>query len=178
MLFGEKVRLRAMEREDIATFVRWFNDPEVRQYLLMFAPMSKVAEERWFEAQLEKQDQYLFVIEARKDEDEWALIGNVDLSEVDLKNGSAKLGIVLGDKNYWGQGYGSDALRTMLRFAFDELNLHRVELDVYDFNSRARRSYEKVGFQLEGTRRQAVFRDGRYRDVHLLGILREEFLGQ
>lgn len=177
MLYGERVRLRGIEREDIPTFVRWFNDPEVRQYLLMYEPMSKAKEERWFEAQLESRDGFLFAIEALI-EDEWMHIGNVGLHKVDWKNRTAVLGIVLGEKTHWGQGYGTDATRTMLRFAFRELNLHRVELEVFEFNPRAARCYEKAGFQREGTRRQSLFRDGRYHDAHLMAILQEEFLSQ
>jgi len=177
MYYGERVRLRGIEREDIPTFVRWFNDPEVRQYLLMYEPMSKAKEERWFEAHLEKQDEFGFAIEALI-EDEWLHIGNVGLHQIDWKNRTAVLGIVLGEKAHWGKGYGSDATRTMLRFAFRELNLHRVELEVFEFNSRAARCYEKAGFQHEGTRRQALFREGRYHDAHRMAILQEEFLSQ
>jgi RimJ/RimL family protein N-acetyltransferase len=175
MLIGERVRLRSVEREDIPTFVRWFNDPEVRQYLLMYEPMSKAKEERWFEDQLDRKD-YLFAIEAQIGE-QWIHIGNTGLHQIDWKNRMAVFGIVLGEKAYWGQGFGTEATRTILRFAFEELNLHRVELEVFEFNPRAIRSYEKVGFRHEGTRRQALFRYGRYQDVHLMAILQEEFLG-
>ena len=177
MLYGERVRLRGIEREDIPTFVRWFNDPGVRQYLLMYEPMSKAKEERWFETQLESRGDFLFAIETLI-EDEWAHIGNVGLHRVDWKNRTAVLGIVLGEKTLWEQGYGTDATRTMLRFAFRELNLHRVELEVFEFNPRAARCYEKAGFQHEGTRRQSLFRDGRYHDAHLMAVLQEEFLSQ
>jgi RimJ/RimL family protein N-acetyltransferase len=84
---------------------------------------------------------------------------------------------VLGEKAYWGQGFGTDATRTALAFAFGELNLHRVELEVFDFNPRAMRCYEKAGFRYEGIRRQAFFRNGRYHDIHLMAILDSEFVG-
>lgn len=174
MLYGERVRLRGIEREDILTFVRWFNDPEVRQYLLMYEPMSMAKEERWFEGQLDKRDDFLYVVEALID-GQWVPIGNVGLHRVDWKNRTAVFGIVLGEKAYWGQGFGTDATRTMLRFAFEELNLHRVELEVFDFNPRAIRCYEKAGFRREGTRRQAIFRDGRYHDAYLMAILQDEW---
>ena len=174
MLLGERVRLRAIEREDIPTFVRWFNDPEIRRYLLMYEPMSRVKEERWFESRVEARDEFLLAIEAQVGDD-WIHIGNVGLHRIDWKNRTAVFGIALGEKAYWGQGYGTDATRTMLRFAFDELNLHRVELEVYDFNPRAMRCYEKAGFQREGTRRQALFRDGCYWDVHTMAVLQTEF---
>jgi RimJ/RimL family protein N-acetyltransferase len=175
MLIGERVRLRSIEREDLPTFVRWFNDPEVRQYLMMYEPMSMAKEERWFEEMLERKNDFVFAIEAQIGE-QWVPIGNVGLHRIDWKNRTAVFGIALGEKAYWGQGFGTDATRTMLRFAFEELNLHRVELEVFDFNSRAMRSYEKAGFRHEGTRRQALFRHGRYHDVHLMSILQSEYL--
>jgi RimJ/RimL family protein N-acetyltransferase len=88
--------LRAIERENIPTFVSWFNDPEVRQYLLIYEPMSKAKEERWFERQLDSDD-FLFAIEALVEE-EWMHIGNVGLDQVDWKNGTAEFGIVLGGR--------------------------------------------------------------------------------
>lgn len=175
MLIGDRVRLRGIEREDLPTFVRWFNDPEVRQYLIMYEPMSMAKEERWFEEMLERKNDFVFAIEAQIGE-RWVLIGNVGLHRIDWKNRTAIFGIALGEKAYWGQGFGTDATRTMLRFAFEELNLHRVELEVFDFNPRAMRSYEKAGFRQEGTRRQALFRHGRYHDVHLMSVLQSEFL--
>ncbi len=176
MLFGESIRLRAIEREDIPAFVRWFNDPEVRRYLLMYKPLSKAREERWFEAHLDKQDEFIFAIEARTEEG-WVHIGNIGLHRVDWKNRNATLGIVLGEKAYWGRGYGTDAVRTALRFAFQELNLHRVELEVVAENLRAIRCYEKAGFIREGTRREALFGDGRYHDAYMMAVLAGEAAG-
>jgi RimJ/RimL family protein N-acetyltransferase len=94
---------------------------------------------------------------------------------VDWKNRSAVLGIVLGEKKHWGNGFGTDAVRLILGFAFRELNLHRVELDVYDYNVRAIRCYEKAGFRREGTLRDALFRDGAYHDVFRMAVLHSEF---
>lgn len=176
MIYGDGVRLRAIEREDIPTFVRWFNDPEVRDFILMHRPMSLAGEERWFEGLADRTDDYVFAVEALID-DRWVHIGNVGLENIDWKNSCCTFGIALGEKQYWGQGYGAKATKTVLRYAFHELNLHRVELEVFDFNPRAIRCYEKAGFRHEGTRRQSHFHDGRYHDAHRMGILREEFEG-
>lgn len=169
---GKKIRLRAIERSDIPTFVRWFNDPEVRQYLAMYMPMSQAQEERWFEAQLEQRDRFIFGIETL----DGKLIGNLGLINIDWKNSHALLGIVLGEKEYWGQGYGTDAITAVLGFAFKQMNLHRVHLATYEYNKRAIRCYEKCGFKLEGRMRQAHFYDGQYHDELVMGILREEFV--
>ncbi len=163
-----------MEREDIPTFVRWFNDPEVRRYLMMYGPMSRAQEEQWFERMLGRTDEFLFAIEAAVAHG-WTHIGNLGLHRVDWKNRTATLGMVLGEKEYWGKGYGTDAGSVVLRFAFHELNLHRVELETYSFNPRAMRCYEKLGFIQEGVRRKALYREGQYHDVHTLGLLRDEY---
>lgn len=171
MILGQKTRLRAIEREDIPTFVRWLNDPEVRHYLEVYLPMSQAEEERWFERQLEDDSSRVFGVET----EEGVLIGNVGLSDLDWKNRSAFLGIVIAEKEYWGRGYGSDAIVTLLGFAFGEMNFHRIYLSVFDFNQRAVRCYEKCGFRHEGRAREALFRDGRYHDALQMAILRQEF---
>jgi len=136
--------------------------------------MSRVKEERWFEALLGMKDRYFFIIEIQKGE-EWVSIGTVDLFRIDWKNRVVYFGITIGEKTCWGQGYGSDATGTALLFAFHELNLNRVELEVFEDNLRAIRCYEKIGFQHEGTRRKAVFKGGSYHNVWLMGILKDEF---
>jgi diamine N-acetyltransferase len=172
MIQGQKTILRAIEREDLLTFVRWFNDPEVRQYLAMYMPMSMAEEEKWFERQLEDQNRRIFAIET----EDGAHIGNIGLEDFDWKNRHAELGIVIGEKEYWSQGYGSDAIRALLGFAFGEMNLHRVQLQAHDSNARAIRCYEKCGFKHEGRQREALFQNGRYHDTLIMGILREEFV--
>ena len=174
MIYGEGVRLRAIEREDIDRFVRWFNDPEVRRYLLMYEPMSRAKEERWFEERLSRKDDIILAIEVREG-DCWVHIGNVGLHRIDWKNRVATLGIVIGEKAYWNRGYGTEAVKTMLRYAFHELGLNRVELETYSFNPRAQRCYQKAGFRRERVRRQALYRDGEFHDVITMGILRSEF---
>ncbi len=171
MIKGEKVRLRAIERGDIPVFVRWFNDPEVLQYLSLYMPMSAAEEERWFERQLDAQDRKVLAIETA----EGVHIGNIGLHDIDWKNRQAELGIAIGEKAYWGLGYGSDAIRTLLRFAFAEMNLHRIYLRVFDDNKRAIHCYEKCSFKLEGRLRECVYKDGQYHDQLLMSILQDEF---
>ncbi|MFQ6014718.1 MAG: GNAT family N-acetyltransferase [Anaerolineae bacterium] len=171
MIQGNKVRLRAIEREDLSRFVRWLNDPEVVQYLTIYTPFSMAEEERWFERQLEDDSSTILAIETL----DGTHIGNVGLHKIDWKNSHAELGIFIGEKEYWDQGYGSDAVMAMLNFAFNEMNLHRVSLGVYAFNKRAIRCYEKCGFRHEGTEREVVFKNGNYHDHLIMGILRHEF---
>ena len=174
MIEGKKVRLRPIERDDLPRYVEWFGDPEVRRHLLVWLPFSLAQEERWFESlqgRLERQEEVLLAI----DTIDGAHIGNVGLHAIDWKNRNAELGIVIGEKPYWGQGYGTDAVHTMLSLAFREMNLHRVFLRVDADNTRGIRCYEKVGFQHEGTLREVGFRESEYFDQHMMSILASEF---
>jgi RimJ/RimL family protein N-acetyltransferase len=143
VISGTKARLRAIERGDIPTFLKWLNDPHVQRYLGRTPfPLSFAQEERWFERQLNDERSRIFAIETEKG----MHIGNIGLHEIDYKDGKATLGIMSGEKGYWDQGYGADAVRTLLGLAFQELNLHRVSLEVFDFNKRAIRCYEMKGW--------------------------------
>ena len=174
MIVGEKVRLRPIERDDLPRFVRWFGDPEVRRHLALFLPFSLAQEERWFEGllgRLERQEDVLLAIETA----DGVHIGNIGLHAIDWQNRSTELGIAIGEKAYWGQGYGTDAIRTLLGLAFHEMNLHRVFLRVDADNARGIRCYEKAGFQREGVSREVVFKGGQYQDQYIMSILESEF---
>lgn len=177
ILRGEHVYLRPSERVDVPRFVRWLNDAETTSYLSMRAPMSEAMEEKWFEAMVERQgkDQFHFVMCMLADD---RPIGTVSLFAIDYVNGNAGIGISIGEKTLWGKGYGTDAMNALLDFGFGMLRLERLWLDVYDFNKRARRSYEKSGFVSEGIKRHDVFKQGRYVDVELMSMLRDEWAAQ
>ena len=177
MIYGDGVRLRAIEREDIPTFVRWFNDPEIRDYLLMYTPMSLADEERWFESLADRTDDFLHSPSRRSSTTSGSTSATSVCTTSTGRTAIRTFGIALGEKQYWSQGYGTKATKTVLRYAFHELNLHRVELEVFAYNPRAIRCYEKAGFRHEGTRRQSHFHDGQYHDAYRMGILREEFEG-
>jgi len=169
-----QVYLRPAERDDLPRFVRWFSDARTSRTLDLISPLSQVLEERWFERMLEQQgqDRWNFVICRQVDD---RPVGSIELHNVDTRNGSAGLGIAIGAPDDTGQGYGSDAIRALLDFGFGELRLERIWLDVYDYNERARRVYERVGFVHEGTLRRALYRAGAHHDIHRMAILREEW---
>jgi RimJ/RimL family protein N-acetyltransferase len=174
ILRGERVYLRSPERTDIPIFVRWFNDAELTATLAMRAPMSVPMEEAWFEGMVKSQgvDNYHFTICLLADE---RPIGTCNLFAVDKLNGNAGIGISIGEKSLWDQGLGTEAMLALLDFGFGMVRLERLWLDVYDFNERARRSYEKCGFVLEGVQRRAMFKRGSYIDVQMMSILRDEW---
>lgn len=175
MIYGERIRLRAIERADLPFFVEWLNDPEVRHGLKLYLPLSMAEEEEWFEKMLQRPAVERPLAIEVPGGDTWQLIGNCGLFNVDWKNSSAELGIFIGRKDLWNQGYGSEVVHLLCRHAFDTLNLHRLYLHVYDYNLRAIRAYEKCGFVKEGRLREAHYQDGKYHDVWILSILRSEW---
>src|SRR5512143_3379002 len=162
MIYGERIRLRGVERSDLPQFKEWLNDPEVIEGLAMYLPLSMSDEEQWFEG-MSKRDpvEKPLAIDVREDNG-WRLIGNTNFFNLEWTNRSAELGIFIGDKSLWNKGYGTETVCLLLRHGFEALNLHRIYLQVYSTNLRARRSYEKAGFVLEGTLREAVYRHGKY----------------
>jgi len=174
MFRGEKIQLAAVQREYLPKYVEWLNDWEIAQFLKPGIPMPFNLEDEtdWFENRRKSKDNFLFAILILDDN---KLIGNCGLHNVNLKNRKAVFGIFIGDKNYWNKGYGTDATRTLLRFAFEELGLNLVELEVYAFNQRAIRAYEKAGFRQAGVHRQGLYRNGKFHDEYIMSILREEW---
>ena len=164
------VYLRAAERDDIPRFLTWMNDARTTRTLGLLAPISKVSEEQWFDRMVADQGKTHFFFVACRLEDDRP-IGTISLFDLDLFNGTAALGIAVGDVAERGRGRGSDMLRALLAFGFGTLRLERIWLEVFDFNPAARRLYERIGFVHEGTLRHAIYREGRHQDVHRMAIL-------
>jgi RimJ/RimL family protein N-acetyltransferase len=178
LLSGEKVRLVVPNVETDAEYLaRWGRDSEY-QRLLDFDPARQWSigkHKEWLVKDMtesEKNNSFLFMIHTLADDH---LIGLVGLDGILWNHGTAWVGIGIGERQYWGKGYGTDAMRTILRYGFDELNLHRVSLNVFEYNPRAIRSYEKTGFVIEGQMRHCLRRDGRRWDLIYMGILREDW---
>ncbi len=173
MLEGKLVRLRAMEADDLEPNYRWMNDGEVTRYLATRYPISRAEERRWLEGRPANGYAHgvFFAIETKNG----VHIGNTNLMQVHPEDRKAAFGIMIGDKDYWSNGYGTDAIVTLLRFAFGEMNLNRVWLHTFDFNERAQACYRKCGFIEEGRLRQHYYAMGRYWDVVVMGVLRDEF---
>lgn len=174
MLCGERIYLRPAERDEVELMATWLNDAHVTETLGGRGPQGDSAEERWFEELQAEQgkSRWHFVICLRADD---RPIGIVGLQSVDQVNGKAELGVAIGEPELWDQGYGSEASQVILDFGFGELRLHRIYLHVFAANGRAMRLYEKLGFRLEGTGRQAVYRHGARHDVQLMGLLHDEW---
>lgn len=178
MLIGKKVRLRAIEREDIPNCVCWLNDRDVTEFLLQHSPMSQAMEEKWFESQLaiSPASGQVLAIDASVGPD-WVHIGNTGLHNVDSITREAEFGIFIGDKNYWNQGFGREATLLTLKHGFEDLNLNRIYLYVFENNLRGIAAYKAAGFVLEGTLREAIYKNGRYYNVLVMSVLHSEWKG-
>jgi RimJ/RimL family protein N-acetyltransferase len=173
MLEGKITRLRAAEQEDLERNFTWINDPEVTRFIAARYLVSHSEEESWMRSRPANDfsNGVFFAIETK----DAVHIGNTNLLQVQAEDRKAAFGIMIGDKDYWSNGYGTDAIVTLLRFGFGEMNLNRVWLHAFDFNERARACYRKCGFVEEGRLREHYYSMGRYWDCVVMGVLRDEF---
>ena len=177
-LQGKLVCLAGIDPEEVSqSFAKWNRDSEYKRLLDTDPPRlhSAKATKDWLEKHFEEDQTstYWFAVRALEGD---RLLGDVELSVVDWGSRDAFVGIGIGEREFWGRGYGTDAMELILCYAFTELNLQRVSLTVFEFNQRAVRSYEKVGFRVEGRQRQGMQREGRRWDILFMGILHEEWM--
>ena len=171
LIIGERVTLRALNRDDAQQILEWVNNPKLKYLTGTVYPVSEVEHEKWFENKLNEKINKIFGIEEHTTN---SLIGVIGLNNTDLINRNAELYIYIGDESHWGKGLGTDAVRALISFVFDELNLHRVSLVVFSYNKRAISAYEKVGFVSEGVMRDSLFKDGKYHDKILMAIINDK----
>jgi RimJ/RimL family protein N-acetyltransferase len=176
VLKGERVILRPVRRSDLEYFLKWFNDTEVIQYLSMYVPMTEMAEEKYIDelGTTRARTDTPFVIEVIEG-DSTKSVGTIGLHGINNKDHSAMFGIAIGEKDYWSKGYGTEATRLLIDYGFEQLNLHRISSYAYSFNERSIRLHKRAGFSEEGRQREAVFKNGKYHDHVMFGILREEW---
>ncbi len=171
-LTGHKVRLRALRKStDFAKCLVWINDPEVACYLKLDPPVSEQQEEAWFSRVAVSTTEMVFSIDTLEGEH----IGTMGLNAIDYRNRVATSGTLIGEKDYWGRGYGTDAKMVLLEYAFHTLGLHRVKSLIFADNERSIRMNLRCGYQREGLLRQERFKDGRYLDEVALGVLQDEW---
>ncbi|MGE4272823.1 MAG: GNAT family N-acetyltransferase [Desulfitobacterium sp.] len=173
MLQGKKIYLRPLATDDIPIYQKWYNDQEVNYWANGAWPLSTMfneedIEERFFTPQKDS-GRYIILNEEHEP------IGTTGFRDINHPARSAVLFIIIGEKDYWGRGYGTDALKVLLDYLFYQWNLNRLSLDLWDGNLRAQKAYEKLGFKTEGRLRQARFVLGEYHDAILMGLLREEY---
>ncbi len=175
MIKGKHVALTPLVAADLPVMFEWINDREQVLFNAPYRPVSETQHAAWFEAIQRQRDTVSFSIRLLK---RGNLIGSCQLHNINPVHRTAELQIRLGVAKEQGHGYGTEAVRLLLNFAFKDLNLNRVGLHVLVTNEAALRVYEKVGFVQEGVLRKAAHIDGKYVDIAVMGILREEHDGR
>jgi len=165
MIVGESVTLRALNVVDSPKILEWVNNPQLRYLTGTIYPVSDIEHETWFKNRVVEKTNKMFGVQDKIDDQ---LIGIVGLKNIDFINRNAEMYIYIGEESYLGKGLGTEAASLITKFAFDELNLHRIYLMVFSYNHRAIRSYEKVGFIKEGVMKDSVFKSGIYHDKVLM----------
>src|SRR4030042_834081 len=171
-LRGRRVILRPFGRDDLPVLARWINDPEVREYIGPFLPKTEIAEEEWLHKQTDNASEVILAIETVE---EGRLIGSMGLHHINWKDRVATTGALIGEKDCWGKGYGTDAKMLILSYAFLELNLRKICSTVLRYTDRSLRYSLRCGYHAEGRQQEQMFKRGRYWDVVHLAIFREEW---
>lgn len=171
-LYDDTVALRALERADVPRLLGWINDQAVLHYLKIRGMFTEEQEEDWLEKTRESTTDMILGIERKEDR---RLVGTTGLHGISSVDRHAEYGIMLGDRTCWGQGLGTAAGRLIIDYGFNRLNLHRIFLEVLEFNPRGTKSYENLGFVHEGRMRQHEWKDGSFHDMLFMGLLRDEF---
>lgn len=172
-LVGKKVVLRPVEEEDLEMLRELTNDPDFEKMIVGWSfPVSKKDQEAWFSNAKNGLSRLRYIIETKED----GAVGMIGLRDIDWKNGSAYgLGMRIAKKEIRTRGLATDAWMTLMRYAFNELRLNRVNGSALSYNKASLRVCEKVGFKVEGTQRQAVFKNGEFVDVIIMGCLKSDY---
>ena len=170
-LEGKKVNLRPLDSEnDVEVVTRWRNDPEVRHFVCECFPRTKKDELEWLN---EKSDNNIVLaIDTKKGN----FIGIMDIHRINHLSRTATTGAMIGEKNYWSKGFGTDAKMILLNYAFNTLNLRKIGSRVFNFNNRSINYSKRCGYKEEGVLKKEHFIDGNYVDEILLAVFREDFL--
>ena len=172
-LYGKKVILRAVEEEDIEMLRELTNSPDFEKMIVGWSfPISKKDQLEWFANCKNDATRLRYTIVTKND----GPVGMIGLRDIDWKNGSASgLGMRIAKKEIRTRGLATDAWMTLMRYAFDELRLNRVNGSAIEYNAISLHVCEKVGFKIEGRMRQAVYKNGNYHDVVLMGCLKSDY---
>ena len=172
-IVGERIFLspKSGSEEEAIKFTEWLNDFETTDYTGRSAQLLSIKGEKEYLENHYKSEGNFAIVTLNEEK----LIGTVSLEKIDYISRTATLGIFIGDKNYRSKGYGTEAIKLILDFGFNYMNLKNIALDVMSFNERAIKCYKKCGFKEYGRRRQCVFLDGKYYDKISMDILDEEF---
>lgn len=169
---GKKVILRPLKLSDAPRFVEWFSDPQFNKFMVR-RKISLKEERNWIRSlsTKKKKTEIHFAIDIK----EGVHVGSTSLIKRHAGDKHASFGIMIGDRTFWNRSLGSEAARLIIGYGFKKMRLHRIELDVYEYNPRAMKVYKRLGFKLEGKKREHIFWRGRFWDTYHMAILDREW---
>ncbi len=170
-IVGATIRLRPLEKRDIELKVKWYNDPQVNKTLILNEELELAKSLEWFDKAVCNDSRRDFIIETKDGE----AVGLIGLLRIDRLHGTAECFCVIGRKEFWGKGIGTQAHSLLIQWAFDELNLHKIWAVVYTNNAAVLKIIEKLGFKVEGTLREEKYIGGKRINLFRIGVLRNEF---
>lgn len=168
---GKKVLLRALEKEDLEFLREMINDPEMEKDVVGWSfPVSKIEQEKWFENQIQNKNNIRYIIEVDKKR-----IGLATITNIDWKNRKACHGIKLFSNDVKGKGYGTDTVNTIMKYAFEELQLNKLYSTILEYNVPSINLYKKCGWSIDGTLRESTFKQNRYVNELAVSILKKDY---
>jgi RimJ/RimL family protein N-acetyltransferase len=170
VLRGKKCVLRPPRKEETSIYQKWFEDPEVIHFTLQLGPRSNAQYEEFFKHLAEDPNGVEWIIEV-----DGKPVGTTGIHGINHRHGHGETGIVIGDKSMWRKGIASEAMALRTRYAFRELNLHKIRSRAYLENEASKRALQKAGYRESGIQRQEVWRDGRWHDIWMAEVLREDW---
>lgn len=171
-IYGEQFVLRAIEHKDLDILKEMVNDPEIEKFICGFSlPVSSKQQESWINSISSNNKNIKLMIELNNGKS----VGMCSLNEIDWKNRHAGIGIkLLTSDEIRGKGIGTNVIKSLIKYSFEELQLNRLEARIIEYNIASKRAFEKCGFKIEGKERNKIYKNGRYHNVLMLGLLKEE----
>ncbi|WP_345240310.1 GNAT family protein [Pontibacillus salipaludis] len=166
----ERIRFRKLEKDDMELLHRWQNDTTVHTNMSTSIDLYSMEDVEKFYERMKESRSYI-IIEKNGGKE----VGSITLVRENNQQQNAEFLLMIGEKDYWGEGYGKEALLLFLNFVFMELNLHKISLKVFSFNEKAKSMYERMGFKVEGQLREVFFRNGEWQDMFIMGMLQDEY---
>lgn len=170
MLVGKKTIIRAINPDDLTYLLKWREDPEISSLLGNELPISFEMQKKWYEKTIGDSTKKKFIIETTDKK----IIGMIGIMSIDLKNRHCECGITIGEKENWGQGLALDALSVVIKFLFEEWNIQRIYAKIFDYNDRSIRLFTSLGFQLEGKMSDYIFTRGKFHDLCILSLKKDD----
>jgi RimJ/RimL family protein N-acetyltransferase len=168
---GPRVTLRPLKEDDAPRLTKWINDPKVTQFVTAYLPTMEVEEREWIKSLTTRKTTNIVVMLVV----DGVPIGTMGIHGIDYRHGIATTGALIGEPDYWGKGYGSEAKMLLLEYAFNTLNLRKINSEVIAYNERSTQYSLKCGYKIEGRRRLEHYAKGEYWDVIQLAVFREDW---